>query len=83
MDECLHELERVNRDLFCEPIHPRPKHKESKEEDKYFWERFIRRLVLSGFGDYETAANADLVRAAVFLYLASDKKARVRAFLDS
>jgi hypothetical protein len=40
--------------------------------DEFFWDRFIKALVLNGFGDYETAANADLVDAAVFLFLSRD-----------
>lgn len=43
----------------------------------------IRSLVINGFGSYEVAARADLIDAAIFLYLANDVDARVERFLRS
>ena len=52
-------------------------------DDPYVWDRLIRLLVIHGYGDYDAAANADLVDAAAFLYLGEDKFTRVRKWLMS
>jgi len=38
--------------------------------------------VIAGFGDYQTAANADILEAAVFLFLGNDVNKRVDDWLN-
>lgn len=52
------------------------------EDDAYAWDRFIYRLVKAGFGDYETAASAEIVEAAVFLLMRNSKEQRIMEWLN-
>lgn len=37
---------------------------------------------MAGYGDYEAAANSDIVEAAVFLYLSNSVDERVRDYIN-
>jgi len=52
------------------------------KDDAYVYDRMIRALVLSGFGDYETAASAALEDAAVFLFLGNTVDEKVNKWLN-
>lgn len=70
----------IQSDLECKPLlkDGNEDYKiENDKDDKYTWDRFIKNLVKLGFGDYKTAASANLVDAVVFLYLEDDKEARL------
>jgi hypothetical protein len=56
---------------------------QSKEPDKYFWDRLMRTLIVAGYGNYQKVEEADLVAAATFLYLADDVDERLRRHLSS
>jgi len=40
-------------------------------------------LIRAGYGDYPTAAAANLIDAAIFIYLGSDKEARLEKLLNT
>jgi len=42
------------------------------EPDEYHYDRLIRTLVEQGFGSWQEAAAADLIDAAIFVYLGHD-----------
>lgn len=51
------------------------------EKDLYLFDRMIRHLVDEGFGSYEEAASADVIEAAVFLFLKHDVRSHVMDLL--
>lgn len=84
MDAALQDIARIHDDLACRSVSDRSfKKPVFDEKDPYQWDRLIRTLVLAGFGNYEAAANASLVDAAAFLFLADDKHARIMRWLNS
>lgn len=49
----------------------------------YPWDRFLRTLVLEGFGSYCEAAEANIVDAAIFLILRDTVEDRINKWLTS
>ena len=73
-------LNEVSNELGTTSIKNEPK---NNDLPSFYWHRFTRNLVLSGFGDYEKADAADIVEAAVFLLLGNDKDERTRRWLNN
>jgi len=51
-------------------------------DDPFYWARFIRTLVLKGFGSWKECAEADLIDAMTFIFLENDLNARVWNFFN-
>jgi len=74
-------LNKISNELATTSLH---ENKRSKNElPNFYWDRLIRDLVLAGYGDYEAAANADMIDAAVFLLLGDDRISRAHKFVRS
>lgn len=53
------------------------------EPDAYYYDRLIRNLVEQGFGSWNEAAAADLIDAAIFVYLAHDANRLAEEWMKS
>lgn len=55
----------------------------SSHSDRFVYDRLIRNLVEQGFGTWRECAAADIIDAAIFVYVGSDAVRRAEEWMKS